>query len=141
MTLEILPEAGSELYAAAEYYEAQEPGLGWRFRCEVLEVCESIHRQPFLWRERRGGYRRVNCPVFPYHVAYFIREERVVVADEEQQILIGFERHLVKIRDLLYLSRVNFLVRIGSSLRGFDRALQLLAMTELFDREIAPALP
>ncbi len=80
MTLEILPEAAGELYAAAEYYEGKEPGLGWRFRCEVMEVCESIRRQPHLWRERRGGYRRVNCPVFPYHVAYFIRGERVVVA-------------------------------------------------------------
>jgi hypothetical protein len=73
MILEFLPEASAELYAAAEYYEQKEEGLGWRFRNEVLQVCQLIVQQPVLWRERTGGYRRVNCPVFPYYVAYFIR--------------------------------------------------------------------
>lgn len=38
MTLDFLPEAAAELYAAAERYEAQQEGLGFRFRDEVLEV-------------------------------------------------------------------------------------------------------
>ncbi len=80
MILELLPEASAELYAAAEYYEQKEEGLGWRFRNEVLQVCQLIVQQPVLWRERPGGYRRVNCPVFPYYVAYFIRGDRIVVA-------------------------------------------------------------
>lgn len=80
MILEFLPEASAELYAAAEYYEQKEAGLGWRFRNEVLQVCQLIVQQPVLWRERSGHHRRVNCPVFPYYVAYFIRGDRVVVA-------------------------------------------------------------
>jgi plasmid stabilization system protein ParE len=80
MILDFLPEASAELYAAAEYYEEKEEGLGWKFRNEVLQVCQMILQQPVLWRERTGGYRRVNCPVFPYYVAYFIRGDRVVVA-------------------------------------------------------------
>jgi hypothetical protein len=80
MILEFLPDAVGEMYSAAQYYESKEAGLGWRFRRELMEVCNAILRQPFLWRERSGGYRRVNCPVFPYYVAYFIRGERVVVA-------------------------------------------------------------
>jgi plasmid stabilization system protein ParE len=46
---------------------------------EVLEVCRLIVQQPVLWRERLGGYRRVNCPVFPYYIAYVIRGDRIVV--------------------------------------------------------------
>jgi hypothetical protein len=36
--------------------------------------------QPLLWRERPGGYRRVNCPIFPYHIMYFIRGDLIVIA-------------------------------------------------------------
>ena len=28
---------------------------------------------------RDGGYRRVNCPVFPYFIAYIIRRETIVI--------------------------------------------------------------
>ena len=80
MTLHFLPEASAEMYEAAEYYELKQEGLGWRFRNEVLEVCRLIVQQPLLWRERSGGYRRVNCPVFPYCIAYFIRNDVIVIA-------------------------------------------------------------
>lgn len=80
MKFDFLPEASAELYAAAEYYEGKEEGLGWRFRKEVAEVCRLMVQHPLLWRERPGGYRRVNCPVFPYYLAYFIRGDRVVIA-------------------------------------------------------------
>jgi len=46
------------------------PGLGARFCAGVESVCAAIVRQPLLWRERRGGYHRVNIPRFPYYVAY-----------------------------------------------------------------------
>lgn len=80
MTLHFLPEASAELQEAAEYYESRQEGLGCRFRNEVLEVCGLVLQQPLLWREHPGGYRRVNCPVFPYYVVYFIRSERIVIA-------------------------------------------------------------
>ena len=80
MILEFLSDASAELFEAAAYYESKQEGLGRRFRNEVLEVCGMIVQQPFLWRERAGGYRRVNCPVFPYYIAYFIRGDLIVVA-------------------------------------------------------------
>jgi plasmid stabilization system protein ParE len=80
MILEFLPEASAELFEAADYYESKQEGLGRRLRNEVLEVCGLIVQQPLLWRERTGGYRRVNCPVFPYYIAYFIRGDLIVVA-------------------------------------------------------------
>jgi antitoxin (DNA-binding transcriptional repressor) of toxin-antitoxin stability system len=46
--------------------------LGWKFRSEVLEICRLIVQHPLPWRELAGGYRRVNCPVFPYSIVYFI---------------------------------------------------------------------
>ena len=77
--LEFLPEAKCDADEATRFYERCVPGLGARFRAEVESVCTAIVRQPLLWRERRGGYRRVNIPGFPYYVAYFIRGELILV--------------------------------------------------------------
>ena len=80
MKLEFLSEAREELFEAAGYYESKEKGLGIRFRDDIAHVLEHMMADPHLWRERAGGYRRVNCPVFPYYIAYFIREDAVIVA-------------------------------------------------------------
>jgi len=78
--LEFLPEAALEAEEATRYYEERVSGLGVRFRLELMSVCAAIARKPLLWRERPGGFRRVNLPGFPFYVAYFIRGERIVVA-------------------------------------------------------------
>jgi len=65
-----LTEAQEEFFEATLRYESEEPDLGLRFRREVEHVIRRIITDPHLWRERRGGYRQVNCPVFPYYVAY-----------------------------------------------------------------------
>jgi len=80
MNYEFLAEARDEFWEAALYYESKEKGLGVRFRAEISHVIKSILADPYLWRERAGGYRRVNCPVFPYYVAYFIRKETMLIA-------------------------------------------------------------
>ncbi len=80
MTVRFLEEAEAELTAAAIWYELKEPGLGKRFREEVAHVVERIASDPMLWREQSGGYRRVNCPVFPYYIAFFIRDQKIIVA-------------------------------------------------------------
>ena len=80
MTLGFLPEAEEEFVAAAEWYEAREKGLGKRFRDDVAHVLARIAEDPLLWRERAGRYRRVNCPVFPYYVAYIVREPSIIIA-------------------------------------------------------------
>lgn len=78
--LEFLPEAALEVEEATRYYEERVPGLGVRFRLELMSVCAAVARQPLLWRERSGGFRRVNLRGFPFYVAYFIRGERILVA-------------------------------------------------------------
>ena len=78
--LEFLPEALGELSEIGAYFESKQPNLGARFRDEVAEVCGAVLQHPLLWREREGSYRRVNFPVFPYYLAYFVRGERIIIA-------------------------------------------------------------
>jgi plasmid stabilization system protein ParE len=80
VTVEFLAEAEEELSEAALWYESKQPGLGVRFRDEIAHIVSRIAEDPTLWREREGGYRRVNCPVFPYFVAYIIRKQRIIIA-------------------------------------------------------------
>ncbi len=80
MTIEFLEDAEVELTEAALWYETKEPGLGKRLRNEVARVISRIGEDPLLWREYPGGYRRVNCPVFPYYIAYFIRGDKILIA-------------------------------------------------------------
>ena len=77
--LAFLPEAKRDADEATRFYERRVLGLGARFRAEIESVCAAIVRQPLLWRERRGGYHRVNIPGFPYYVAYIIRDECILV--------------------------------------------------------------
>ncbi len=80
MKIEFLEEAELELFESAAWYESKEPGLGKRFRKEVGHVLDKIIEDPMLWRGRSGGYRRVNCPVFPYYIPFFIRGEKIIIA-------------------------------------------------------------
>ena len=79
MKVQFTAEARDDLFEAADYYESKEEGLGGRLRNEVSTILSTVASAPYLWRQRSAGYRRVNCPVFPYYVAYVIREDRVVV--------------------------------------------------------------
>ena len=78
--LEFLPAASAEFKDAVLYYEACVPDLGARFRLEVERKCAAIVKEPLLWRERPAGHRRVNLRGFPYYIAYFIREDALIVA-------------------------------------------------------------
>lgn len=80
MTVEFLKEAEQELIEAACWYESKQPGLGRQFKIEIAAVSRWIAQNPLLQREREGGYRRINCPVFPYYLPYFIRRDKIIVA-------------------------------------------------------------
>jgi plasmid stabilization system protein ParE len=80
MNLEFLPEARRDIFEAVEYFESRKTGLGARFRNEIAGILNHVASAPTLWRERPGGYRRANCPVFPYYIAYFIRGNSIIVA-------------------------------------------------------------
>jgi toxin ParE1/3/4 len=77
--LEFLPEAAAEVACVTGDYEARAAGLGVRFRTEVESVCSAIMQHPLLWSLRKGGYRRVNLPGFPYYVAFVTLEGLVII--------------------------------------------------------------
>ncbi|GAA5495192.1 hypothetical protein Rhal01_01367 [Rubritalea halochordaticola] len=79
MRVEFISEAREDLLDAIGYYESMDQGLGLRLRDEVASLLETVSSAPLLWRERKGGYRRVNCPIFPYYIAYVIRDEVIVI--------------------------------------------------------------
>jgi plasmid stabilization system protein ParE len=79
MTVEFLPQARSELLDAVEYYETELPGLGHRFWDEVDAHIAWIAENPEVPQLRDGGYRRVNLAVFPYYVAYIVRDPVILI--------------------------------------------------------------
>jgi plasmid stabilization system protein ParE len=74
MIVEFLPQARAELMDAVDYYEAELDGLGQRFWDEVDRHIAWIADNAEIPPLRDGGYRRVNLRVFPYYIAYIIRD-------------------------------------------------------------------
>ncbi|MCK5508465.1 MAG: type II toxin-antitoxin system RelE/ParE family toxin [Desulfobacterales bacterium] len=70
----ILQQAFEELNDAIAYYEEQQAGLGLRLKDEVDQHVNWILGNSTVPEIRRGGYRRVNLKVFPYYIAYILRE-------------------------------------------------------------------
>jgi hypothetical protein len=56
------------------YYESELPSLGQRFWDEVDRHITWIAENPEVPRLREGAYRRVNLSVFPYYLAYTVRD-------------------------------------------------------------------
>jgi plasmid stabilization system protein ParE len=79
LALEFVPEALAEVECATGDYEAATAGLGVRFRREVESACAAILEHPLLWRIRRGGFRRVNLPGFPYYISFVLADRIVLV--------------------------------------------------------------
>ena len=79
MNVEIIAPAEAELDDACRYYEAQESGLGTRFRDQFRSTLQRIVALPHAWRPVPGGLR--NCPLhhFPYGVVYAVEEARIVI--------------------------------------------------------------
>jgi len=75
MSIQVLPPARAELVDAANYYERQQIGLGWRLWEEVDQYIQWIAQNPTVPRLRAGHYHRVNLRHFPYYVAYIVRRD------------------------------------------------------------------
>jgi hypothetical protein len=71
----ILQQAFEELNDAIAYYEEQQPGLGLRLKEEFERHVSWIIGNPTVPSIRSVGYRRVSLRVFPYYIAYVVRED------------------------------------------------------------------
>jgi len=68
-----VPLAGREYEDAFEYYEAEEPGQGERFRRAVWATIGIIEEHPQIGREVRPGVRKILVQRFPYKLLYSIQ--------------------------------------------------------------------
>ena len=67
------PQARRELDEAADYYEAESPGLGLAFLSAIEEALEQILEYPESAPVSRGTVRRKGLRRFPYDLLYSIR--------------------------------------------------------------------
>ena len=74
------------------------------------------------------------------HVLLPVLEVAVVVADEEEDVLLRLERHLAQIGLDVLGPAMEPGERVAARLGGLDRALALLLGRELADRQVAPAV-
>jgi hypothetical protein len=83
MTVQLHPEADTELHAAARWYEDRVLGLGDRFLVETIEALVAIEQHPR--RFARASYRtsreirRRMLSHFPYLMIYEVRASQCVV--------------------------------------------------------------
>lgn len=70
MTYRFLSPALVEISEAAEFYDAQVPGLGADFIDEIGEAVDLILRFPTAWTRLSGDYRYRSLRRFPYSIIY-----------------------------------------------------------------------
>lgn len=63
-------DARAEFTAAVRYYELEAPGVGVRFKTEVLAKIELIKKTPNRFGLFHGDVRRIRLEDFPYAI-YF----------------------------------------------------------------------
>jgi plasmid stabilization system protein ParE len=73
------PEARTEALEAQDWYEAQMPGLGERFRAEIEGAVERIAAGPLHFPRILQDVRRARLHVFPYALFFRIEPEALLV--------------------------------------------------------------
>lgn len=75
MKITILEQAFEELSEAIKYYEEKQTGLGLKLKDEIDHYINWILKNSTVPQLRKGGFRRVNLKIFPFYIAYIIRED------------------------------------------------------------------
>ena len=73
------PAAESDLTAARDWYEQQQPGLGSEFVDEVAAAMRLLESVPERERLYYRNFRRVLLDRFPYKIFYQVIDRRVVI--------------------------------------------------------------
>lgn len=77
--LKYLSVADLELVEAAEYYDAQQPGVGKAFLDTVREAGERIQQNPDRWPFYEKPVRSYRLLPFPYRLFYRDLPDRIQV--------------------------------------------------------------
>jgi len=78
-TLELLPDALSELLGAHQWYETRSPSAAVAFFVEIGAGLARIRTNPLRGTMLPGGMRRFRLRRFPFVIVYLSEEDRVVV--------------------------------------------------------------
>ncbi len=73
------PEAEEELAAAAQWYEARQPGLGDGFLDDFERTLRRILEAPDRWHFVRGNNRKLNFDRFPCAVIYSVENDGLYI--------------------------------------------------------------
>jgi plasmid stabilization system protein ParE len=71
--------AKQELEDAINYYELEFPGLGERFREELIKAITLIAEHPQSWSIERGEIRKGLLHKFPYKILYSIESDHIFI--------------------------------------------------------------
>jgi plasmid stabilization system protein ParE len=72
--------AVQDIAEGMDFYDAEQAGLGERFRDEVAQLLRRIEANPQLYpRAERTPFRKAVLRVFPYCIYYCVAGEKVVV--------------------------------------------------------------
>ena len=77
--VEFHPEAQDEFISAAEFYDAQTPGLGLDFIHTVRQTYERLLEAPASGPAFGRRLRRLLVPKFPYGLLYHVEPERIYI--------------------------------------------------------------
>jgi plasmid stabilization system protein ParE len=77
--IEAEPSVNADIEAAFQWYEREEPGLGFEFIDELRHSYRRILNGPFKYQELRSGIRRALTRRFPYAIYFSVEGEIIVV--------------------------------------------------------------
>ncbi|HTG15940.1 MAG TPA: type II toxin-antitoxin system RelE/ParE family toxin [Blastocatellia bacterium] len=69
----------ADIEAAFQWYESEEPGLGFEFVDELRHAYRRILNAPFKYEALRYGIRRAITRRFPYAIYFSVEGEVIVV--------------------------------------------------------------
>lgn len=79
MNVQLHRDAEKELYAAIDYYEDCNKGLGYDFAIEVHSAIERITAYPKAWPVLDDGIRRCLTRRFPFGILYTIEHDTIYI--------------------------------------------------------------
>ncbi len=80
MRIRYNPLARDEVIKAANYFEDQDKGLGYRFLTAIDQAVNDIADSPLAWpRTKYGTRKRILISPFPYTIHYRIQHNELVI--------------------------------------------------------------
>ena len=73
------PAVDADIEAAFQWYESEEPGLGFEFVDELRHAYRRILNGPFKYQDLQFGIRRAITRRFPYAIYFSVEGEAIVV--------------------------------------------------------------